>query len=83
MRTESQQILERIDERFLAAVHALLKTYDHQTEAIVGYTTKGEAVTASQFVVEADKAVEAAKAGQSISVQELEKRSEEWLSRLQ
>lgn len=83
MRTESQQILERIDERFLAAVYALLKTYDKEEEPVVGYTTKGEAVTVSEFVAEADEAVAAAKKGKSISVEELEKRSEEWLSRLQ
>lgn len=82
MRTESQQILEKIDERFLAAVHALLKTYARESEAILGYTTDGEAVTAHQFAREADAAVVAAKAGRSISVEELEKRSEAWLSRL-
>lgn len=83
MRTESHQILDRIDERFLAAVHALLRTYDQPNEeTIVGYTSQGEAVTAKQFVEEADAAVEAAKAGRSISIQELEKRSKEWLERL-
>lgn len=81
MRTESQQILERIDERFLAAVHALLKTYDVQEEPVVGYNTKGEGITVSQFIAEADEAVAAAKAGQGISVDELRKRSEGWLAR--
>jgi hypothetical protein len=39
MRKESHQILDRIDERFLAAVHALLQTYDQQddSEEVIGY----------------------------------------------
>ena len=32
MRVESHQILDQIDERFLAAVHALLKTYERQVD---------------------------------------------------
>ncbi|MEL7220615.1 MAG: hypothetical protein AAGJ93_04800 [Bacteroidota bacterium] len=39
MRTQSHEILDRIDERFLAAVHALLQTYDQQNneDEIIGY----------------------------------------------
>lgn len=74
---------ERIDERFLAAVYALLRTYDRSSgDAILGYIPQGEAVTAKQFVEEADAAIEAAKAGHSISILEMEKRSREWLARL-
>jgi hypothetical protein len=71
-------------------VEALFQTYqpevieqkEPEVEPIVGYEIDGTAITASRFVKEADAAVEAAKAGNSITVQELEKRSEEWLSRL-
>ncbi|MEL7119826.1 MAG: hypothetical protein AAFO07_10305 [Bacteroidota bacterium] len=41
IRAESHQILDRIDERFLVAVHALLSAYDKQAEKaddeIIGY----------------------------------------------
>jgi hypothetical protein len=43
MRAESHRILDRIDERFLAAVHALLRAYDQHADdkagddEIVGY----------------------------------------------
>lgn len=83
-RSQAPELLDQLNDEFFSAVYALLETYvRQQQEPIVGYTTKGEAVTARQFVAEADAAVDAAKAGKSITIQELEKRSEEWLSRLQ
>ncbi len=83
MRTESQAILTRIDEHFLAAVYALLKTYDRPSqENPLGYTSSGEEVGIDQFIQEADNSVDAARAGKRISAEELEKRSQEWLERL-
>lgn len=87
MRNEVAGWLESLDDDFMAVVHAMVGTRVRQqqveTEPIVGYELDGTPVTASRFVEEAEAAVEAAKAGHSITVQELEKRSEEWLSRLQ
>ena len=86
--------IEQANEQMLDALaemaETLFKTWqpevieqkEPEAEPIVGYEIDGTAITASRFIKEADAAVEAAKAGNSITVQELEKRSEEWLSRL-
>ena len=71
------------DESFLKAVHSMLNTYikEQETAAIVGYQTDGTAVTASAFVKQAEAAVASAKTGSGMSVEELEKQSEQWLAR--
>lgn len=73
MRTESQQILERIDERFLAAVYALLKTYDHQpTEEVIGYNIKtNEPILASEADDAFEAIVEDVKKGNYVDVDDL------------
>ncbi|MEM9261098.1 MAG: hypothetical protein AAGA62_15755 [Bacteroidota bacterium] len=82
MRTESQQILERIDERFLAAVYALLRTYDEPSqEPIVGYEIDGTPVTASRFLQQADEAMAAVDRGEYTTIEELEEESKKWLER--
>ena len=75
MRTESHQILERIDERFLAAVHALLKTYD---EPIVGYTMAGEPLYAAEAEQEYLRRIERMKQGEKTSIAQLRKEVREW-----
>lgn len=84
MRAESQQILERIDERFLAAVYALLKTYEVQEEAVneevIGYNvvTK-EPILASEADDAFEAIVEEVKAGNFVDVEELiADRSKQW-----
>ena len=57
IRAESHQLLDRIDERFLVAVHALLSAYEQQADdEVIGYRIgTGEPLLAS----EADDAFEA------------------------
>lgn len=84
MRSEVAGWLEELDETFLAAVHAMVGTYvKKKADAIIGYEIDGSPLTVSEFVKQADEQVERAKAGEGISVDELRKRSEEWLARLQ
>ena len=81
-RSRVPELLDRVDDEFFSTVYAMLETYVRkQEEPIVGYTVRGKAVTASQFIEEADAAVAAAKAGAGISVEDLRKRSERWLAR--
>jgi hypothetical protein len=84
MRTESQQILERIDERFLAAVHALLKTYDVQREAlkneVIGYSvTTNEPILASEADDTFEGIVDDVKGGNYVDVDDLiAEKSAQW-----
>ena len=46
IRTEIGKLLPIADDRLLAAVYALMKSYlEHADEDIVGFTTEGEPVT--------------------------------------
>lgn len=74
MRTESHQILDRIDERFLAAVHALLQTYDQQSEGdeVIGYRVDtNEPLLASEADDVFEAIVEDVKKGNYIDIDDL------------
>lgn len=82
METEVTGWLKELDEDFLAAVHAMIGTYvKKKVDPIVGYEIDGTPLTASKFIKQADEQVKRAKAGEGISVDELRKRSGEWLAR--
>lgn len=84
MRAESQEILERIDERFLAAVHALLKTYEHQEETVtnevIGYSVVTNEPILSNDADDAFEAiVEDVKQGNYVDIDDLiAERSKQW-----
>ena len=80
MRQESQQILDRIDERFLAAVHALLKSYDKPVnDPIIGYDMDGQPKYASKMKALYDAEVRAAlDHGDYMTIEDFEKESEQW-----
>jgi hypothetical protein len=80
MRTESQQILERIDERFLAAVHALLKTYEQEEDPVVGYDLYGNAKTAEATMDEYEGRLERVKQGEYLTMEALKKEAKSWLT---
>lgn len=87
IRNESHQLLDQIDNRFLAAVHALLRTYKQQAEAekeedpIVSYdVVTGTPRTASELTAILDKEVEAAHRGEYITLEDLRKESDQWLA---
>ncbi|MEL6658811.1 MAG: hypothetical protein AAFY48_01545 [Bacteroidota bacterium] len=82
MREEVHQLIDQIDDRLLKAVYAMLGTYvKKEDDPVLGYETDGTPVTASTFLEQAEKAVAEAKEGKGITVEELRKRSEEWLNR--
>ncbi|PTM09125.1 MAG: hypothetical protein DA408_19090 [Bacteroidetes bacterium] len=84
MRTESHQILDRIDDRFLAAVHALLQTYDQQNDSdeVIGYSVgTNEPLLASEADDVFEAIVEDVKKGNYIEVDDLiAQKSARWQS---
>jgi len=76
MRTESRQMLERIDERFLAAVHALLETYDHLEDPVVGYDLYGNPKTAEATLDDCEGRLERVKEGEYLTVEALKKKQD-------
>jgi hypothetical protein len=79
MREEVHQLVDQIDEKLLEAVYALLGTYVQKEDSVLGYETDGTPVTASAFLEQADKAMEAVERGEYITVEELDRRTKEWL----
>jgi len=84
MRTESQQILERIDERFLAAVHTLLKTLDQENQntedEVIGHSVvTNEPILASEADETFEAIVEDVKQGNYVDIDDLvAERSKQW-----
>jgi hypothetical protein len=82
LRNDLHQLIDQLDERFLKAVYAMISVYQaDDKDPILGYETDGTPVTVSAFIKQAESAVAEAKKGKAISVEELEKRSKEWLGR--
>jgi hypothetical protein len=81
MRAESHRILDRVDERFLEVVHAMLLAYARQaeTEPIVGYdAATGAPRTASELTAFLDSEVEAVRRGEFTSLEDFKKESAQW-----
>jgi len=67
------------DERFLKVVHSMLTTYLKESEnPTIGYETDGTPVSISELFEQSDQVMNE---GKGISVEELEKRADQWLSR--
>ena len=82
IRLELHQLIDRVDDQFVQAVHAIVKAYIKKDE-VIGYEPDGKPVMASQFIEESNQAIERVKQGkEGISVEELEKRSRAWLSHM-
>lgn len=79
IREESHRLLDRIDERFLTAVHALLRTYEREENAgsveddgVIGYRVDtNEAILASEADDTYEAIVTQVKAGNYVEVDEL------------
>lgn len=82
METEVTGWLKELDEDFLAAVHAMIGTYvKKKVDPVIGYDTgDGSPITASAFLKEAEESLAAVDRGEYITIEELEKESESWLS---
>ena len=79
MRKEVHQMVDKLDEHFLKVVHSMMST--HQEEQPIGYEMDGTPIYGSELGELLDKEVEAARQGNYITIEELAKRSEKWLTR--
>ncbi len=83
IRTEIDNLLDKVqdqDESFLKVVYSVLCTYvQEQKDPTLGYETDGTPFTASAFLAQADEAMAAVERGEYITLEQLEKESEEWL----
>ena len=63
-------MVDRLDETLLTAIHSLLQTYEQKKEDLQANLLKEELL----------KEVEVAEKGHFITIEELEKKSKQWLS---
>ena len=81
-RAYAHELIDRVDDEFFDAILLLMETYVRkQDNQVIGYTPSGEPVKVSAFLEEAEEQVRRAKAGEGISIEELKKRSNQWLNR--
>jgi hypothetical protein len=80
MREQVHQLVDEIDERLLKAVFLLMSSYQNE-EGPIGYEMDGSPIYGSELGELLDQEVEAAKQGNYITVEELAKRSQKWLTR--
>lgn len=79
LRSELHQLIDRVDDQFVQAIHGIVKAYVSKDE-IIGYEINGDPIYAEQFREIADNAIKEMKAGKSgISIEELKERSAKWL----
>lgn len=81
VRAEVHQMIDKADYVLLEAIYAMLEVYQkHQAEqTVVGYEADGKPITAASLEEQASKAITQVKQGEYISLEELEKESEQWL----
>ncbi|MEQ8417796.1 MAG: hypothetical protein ACMVP2_26470 [Imperialibacter sp.] len=80
VRESLHHLIDSIEDEEL--LHAYLKIIEKAlpvaSDPIVGYTTKGEAITKSKLVQRAREASKRVKSGEYTSQEDLEKESENW-----
>lgn len=82
IRSEVHQMVDRLDETLLAAIHSMLQTYEQKKEddPIVGYDLNGLPLRASLLREELLHELEEVEKGHFITIEDLEKKSEQWLT---
>jgi orotate phosphoribosyltransferase-like protein len=75
IRSEVHQMVDRLDEHLLAAVHSMLATYEQKQEedTIIGYNIKGVPQWASQLRAELLREIELVEQGNFMRIEDLEK----------
>lgn len=81
LRAQVHQQIEELDDAFLKVIYAMLATYKEQQQAdpIIGFDVDGKPKRASTMQKELKKEVEAARAGNYTTIEDLKKQSEKWL----
>lgn len=82
IRSEVHKMVDRLDETLLAAIHSMLQTYEQKKEddPIVGYDLNGLPLRASLLKEELLQELEGVEKGHFITIEDLEKKSEQWLT---
>lgn len=73
LRTELHEFIEEADDNFLQGLYQIVTAYRTKQDNIVGYRLDGSPVMADFAVEEYAKRVEAMKAGQKTSIEDLRK----------
>ena len=74
--------IESADEKLLKMLYAMVEIYQNEeVDPIIGYTIDGKTKRASEMEEQLKKEVEAAKRGEYVTLEELRKKSDEWLKR--
>jgi uncharacterized protein (UPF0297 family) len=81
-RAHAHELIDQMDNEFFDVVYQLMETYVRkQSEQIMGYSAKGDPISVGEFLEEAEEQIQRAKAGEGINIEELKKRSAQWLER--
>lgn len=78
LRTELHGFIEEADENFLQGIYQIFTAYRTKQDSIVGYRLDGSPVMAEVAIEEYAKRVEAMKAGQKTSIEDLRKEAAQW-----
>ena len=78
IRQELHRYIDLADDRFVAAVYAMMQHYVTNDESIVAYTVNGEPLTKMEFANQVNEAYADAKKGNVISTEDLLKQIENW-----
>lgn len=76
-----RQRIAELDDKFLNAIYAMVEAYVADENRIVGYEPNGDPITLSTLKASIKISEEQYEKGQYITVEELDKRSQEWLNR--
>ncbi|MEZ5041283.1 MAG: hypothetical protein R2828_15405 [Saprospiraceae bacterium] len=76
MRSEVDSLLNKVDERFLKVVHAMLEAYVAELGEVVGYEPGGNPITAADLIARAEASNRDIEAGRVYDLEEVMK--EDW-----
>lgn len=81
MRSDLHQLVDRLDDRFVAIVYSMVGVYIEQQEddPIIGYSAKGSPMYASVAKREFKARLEAIDRGDYITLEALKEQSKTWL----
>ncbi len=78
LRTEISRMMMLADDRFLASIHSLLRSYLEHDESIVGFTVEGQPLTKQDLLQMVETSREEALQGKVITTEQLLADIETW-----
>jgi len=81
MKTQIHEYIEQANDELVAAIHTILNQHITQKpDAILGYSTNGEPIRAEEALERYENSVKEFEAGNFITIEELDKKSQIWLN---